>query len=346
MKFLLTLLPAVLAAYTCLDESGKPVDWFIALKHPNGGVYSYIDANSPTAFKRSLYDLTASKGGAVINTVKQLYYTKSTDGVAIYNDQDDTGHSLASHAHSKGFAAFNTDGGFWMVHSLPKWPKRRATGYDGLSDDTYGQTFMCMTLDFATFNDVGQLWGTNWAQFYDTNSPAAFAKKLPDFDNAVAGKKSGTIQLNLQFKTAGGQAINAFAKDKTTDENLYAEFVAPTLKSNLAAETWQNGKGSMPSNCTAKYTVKNVATIETAEGDQWRINQDHSKWCVTQDSTVYAACVGDINRQTSQTGRGGGTYCLPSKSVWGAFNHIIQTVQDCPGENSLKNSRHNATEFA
>jgi len=325
---LIALVPAALC-HTCLDENGDAVDWWIALKHPNGGIYSYLDSNAPTVFKRSLYDLTSAKGGAVTDTVKQLYAATSSDGVAVYNDDDDVGHTLKSHAHAKGVIVFNAQGGFWMIHSLPRWPKRRSTGYDGLPDSTYGQSFMCLSLDAKTFDDVGKLIATNWVQLYDTNLPASLARTLPNFANAVNGSKSGQLTENLFISTATTK-FQAFAKDQHWDQNLYGDFVAVTLKSDLVAETWQNGVGSMPSNCSSTYSVKNVATIKTPEGDSWGIHQDHSKWAITQDSkTVFWSCVGDINRQLSQAGRGGGTVCIGNKKVWSAFNHIIAKVENC-----------------
>jgi deoxyribonuclease-2 len=325
--FWVALLPAV-TAYQCLDENGKGVEWWIALKHPDGGFYSYLDVHAPTDFKRSLYDLNSAKGGAITDTVKQLYAANATDGVAVYNDDTDEGHQLASHAHAKGVAVFNTQGGFWMVHSLPKWPNRRSKGYNGLSSDRYGQAFLCLSLDASVFDDVGKLWATNWVQFYDINVPAAIAKKLPNFASAVNGDKSGQITENFYISTAQTKFL-AFAKDKTWAKNLYGDFVAPTLKSDLVVETWQNGRGSMPSNCSGTYTIENVAIIKTIEGDSWTINQDHSKWTITRDGNVQVACVGDINRQVSQAGRGGGTVCIDNKDVWGAFNRVIATVEKC-----------------
>jgi len=323
------LLPAV-TAHTCLNENGKGVDWWIALKHPNGGLYSYLDAKAPKVFKRSLYDLNTTKGGAITNTVKQLYAATDSDGVAVYNDDTDEGQRLASHAHAKGVAVFNTKGGFWMIHSVPKWPNRRSKGYGVLPSDKFGQTFMCLSLSANTFDDVGKLLGTNWVQFYDTNLPASIASKIPNFASAVNGKKSGELTANFFISTAKTK-FQAFAKDKNWDQALYADFVAPTLKSNLAVETWQNGRGSMGSNCSGTFSVKNVANIKTPEGDAWTINQDHSKWALTQDEKkkIFVACVGDINRQTSQAGRGGGTVCIANKDVWGAFNQVIAKVEAC-----------------
>jgi hypothetical protein len=56
--------------------------------------------------------------------------------------------------------------------------------------------------------------------------------------------------------------------------------------------------------------------------------QDHSKWCIS-DSAKYTACVGDINRQTSQANRGGGSLCYQLKGLWKAFNVLVEDVDSC-----------------
>jgi len=40
---------------------------------------------------------------------------------------------------------------------------------------------------------------------------------------------------------------------KPTVAELYMDWVAPTLQSNLLVETWQNGRGKLPSSCGRKF---------------------------------------------------------------------------------------------
>lgn len=63
------------------------------------------------------------------------------------------------------------------------------------------------------------------------------------------------------------------------------------------------------------------------DGTSWKETQDHAKWAVGDEKSS-TACVGDINRQYSQSKRGGGTLCHKSKDVWTAFDAIVSEVTD------------------
>jgi len=60
-------------------------------------------------------------------------------------------------AHSKGTLAFDAHSGFWLIHSLPRFPApshgKKFRFPTCLA--TYGQTFMCSSMPTAAFDDVG-----------------------------------------------------------------------------------------------------------------------------------------------------------------------------------------------
>merc|ERR1712048_813520 len=151
------------AKLSCRDESGKAVDWFSALKHNNGYDYGYVDANAHGSFKKSKYPLDQDNDGAIVNTLYQLYggenfyYNMTDDSVffsnitdlwyraenvtqfnntvselnyAMYNDEHPNGKKSTSWAHSNGVIGFDGTSGFWLTHSMPKWPPMLKDGYD------------------------------------------------------------------------------------------------------------------------------------------------------------------------------------------------------------------------
>lgn len=329
------LLSPVVATYGCLDEAGRPVDWFMALKAPGGGEYYYLDANKPKELvysKNNMEDET----GAIITTIKQLYDTDAgTDAWMTYNDQDDHGKAASSsRAHAKGVIVFDKSQGFWLVHSLPKYPARASEGYNGLSDTRYGQSWICMTLAASQFETVGKQIATNWVGDYDSNAPAFTARVAPSFKKFVdSGSRGADLKSLKQVKTLKGVSFDVFARSGKANNELYDDWVNIFYSSDLIAETWQNGRGKMYSNCNMKYSVYNAASIHFPNKD-WRITQDHSKWCLTVNSSKKVVCIGDINRQTSQAGRGGGTVCIKNTDVWDAFDKALDNIESCKGSNS------------
>ena len=134
--------------------------------------------------------------------------------------------------------------------------------------------------------------------------------------------------------------------------------VAPTLKSNMLTETWNNGRGTLVSNCSANVTY-HVMNIEHVKFDslnlKFSVHHDHSKWAVTNkldeldvhqflhdSSTTFVddnddddasgiVCIGDINRQVEQFKRGGGTVCfMNNRNVWLNYYKLVGDIETCP----------------
>lgn len=54
----------------------------------------------------------------------------------------------------------------------------------------------------------------------------------------------------------------------------------------------------------------------------WHYTKDHAKWGVSE--TDDWVCVADINRQTSQGKRGGGSICFRNKLLWQSLSEVEQ----------------------
>ena len=77
--------------------------------------------------------------------------------VLMYNDETPNGTSSESLAHAKGVVAFDGESGFWMTHSIPRFPPLPKDGYSYPSTGTrYGQTMLCVSLDFKQADLVGK----------------------------------------------------------------------------------------------------------------------------------------------------------------------------------------------
>jgi deoxyribonuclease-2 len=101
-----------------------------------------------------------------------------------------------------------------------------------------------------------------------------------------------------------------------------------------------NGNGTFPSNCSSdlEYHVMNIEQVEfDFINVNFSVHNDHSKWVVTaktetrNDDLNKIACIGDINRQTDQLRRGGGTVCfLNNQNVWNEYHKIVSKIEKCP----------------
>mmetsp|Transcript_149414 Transcript_149414/g.461245 ORF Transcript_149414/g.461245 Transcript_149414/m.461245 type:complete len:343 (-) Transcript_149414:227-1255(-) len=332
---LLFVLPwrAIASGPSCLDADGREVDFWYILCHPQGTQYAYADSRTPTL---SSPDGTLdAETSPLSRTLLQAY--KKGVGYAMWNDEHPDGTKIkAPMAHAKGVVAFDSEEGFWLTHSLPRFPQKVAKGYKSsweAAAHDYGQSYLCLSLHTAALSQVGDAMITNRPSIYDFHVPDFADEKVPNFRTWTGGEHADQPTTRSQtVRTRGGTDFLVFSKSAAFGKDLYAEYVAPKLGLNLLTETWQNGGGNLPSACKgekgAEYSVLNSNAV-SIDGAKWSDKSDHSKWAVAERGSVF--CVGDINRQSGQFSRGGGTICLRDARLGKQMRSAITSYQECKG---------------
>ena len=336
----------------CHSDTGEPVDWWAAIKTPTesssddpnveGGVaYAYLDSNSNDGEVLTLTgnSLATDKSGSLWSTLAGVYAGSSSPGSTgwvMFNDETPSGGKSGTKAHQKGVVGWTGDSGFWLVHSVPRFPNTVEDGYAGFpeNEDKYGQSFLCLSLGLEELDLVGELLLMSRPNVYDSNLPSGYADSLGNLIaviNGVYNHSAGTIVKELQ--TQGGASFTAFSKNRAWDSDLYEDLVAPHLGDNILAETWMNGVNPLPTYCKPQYPydVRNIRLMAVASprGDDviWKETQDHSKWAIAESKPY--TCIGGINRQNGQRVRGGGTVCHSSQALWASFNATIRVADTC-----------------
>jgi deoxyribonuclease-2 len=325
----------------CLDNNGNAVDWFIVYKLPHlktskhpavqaGVGQMYMDVNSQ--HWKLLDKRITDKGHAVYNTLQQIYTNsnnKQEIAYILYNDETPSGKERLNHGHTKGDMCFDKTSGFWLVHSVPKFPPQVSDGYSYPDSGTvFGQTFLCVTYGYQQFNVIGGQLLYNYPQIYDHNLPTDFIADNANVDKVMKGSRVESAPWNksVRLLSAQKQEFISFAKFSNYQRDLYDAWVAPYLASELDVETWQNGRAALPSNCSTKYHVLNVKKLNVS-GEYFKNSKDHAKWAIT--SAGNWICIGDINRESTQFHRPGGTVCSELPRVHSAFRNSVVSTEKC-----------------
>ena len=150
----------------CYNDKNSSVDWWMILKIPytkdisTGYEYVYYDNNT--------IDKTFNiHSGSLNDTVNPLYYTltqlnkyKDT-GYYLYNDEpfptkNDNGYDY-SFGHTKGSLQFDKNGGYWITHSIPRFPPIPTIKYYYPENEIeYGQSAMCLNINFDQLDIIGK----------------------------------------------------------------------------------------------------------------------------------------------------------------------------------------------
>jgi len=326
---LLAILPGNLAVQ-CLDGNGKAVPWWFISKLPDGFRYYYKDSSdSSGSLKMSSVGLDNVKT-PLGQTLTQIYSNMAGVSHVAYNDELPEGETLltepAGGAHAKGVVGAQGSTGFWLVHSVPKFPNLKAKSYTWTgASHIYGQSFLCVSLNSAGLESVGyQL------MFYHPDLYAqSIASQYTNLSALVGGKRFDGAHV-LQFPISSGMQVTHFGKSNSWGKDVYEDLVLPHFKSGFHWETWRRSPVE-PTYCTPQYAYNSINVNQVKFPDvSFSYTKDHSKWGVSLGSNPGVACVGGINRMTSQKHRGGGTLCLKSAPLWQSLNAIIGSADTCP----------------
>ena len=323
---------------SCLDESGNPVDRWVAIKQPKSGDYYYYTDDGDT-FVKSDFTVTQTDDGMIMDTINQMYgksFNLTNYIFGMYNDEpppDATASS--SYAHAKGVLITDTKQGFWLVHSMPHWPPTQNQGPGEFPDTTYGQSLQCITMSAANADLVATGLMTSRPYIYDKNIGDAVAGQLPNFESWLGGTHSSDpSSVTIPLKSWNGAVFTQLEKASTWGKDFWDDLVAPYYSTALNVETWRSGSGGrIGSICgtggekTDTYDVLEVASIKMPDGTAWAGTTDHSKWAVGVDADMY--CIGDLNRMCSQESRGGGGVCRTDSGISKAMRALVAGVEAC-----------------
>ena len=221
---------------------------------------------------------------------------------------------------------FDSDNGIYLAHSVPKFPPDPKEGkYEYPSTGTiYGQSFLCLSLSHSDLNKIMEVLLVDFPYPYATHIPEYGYKEIPSlkkFTDEEWNNENMTISEEVK---AGSDQFTVYGKHREWGLDLYHDLLAPEIGDDIYANTWSNGVGTNPSDCTGKYAAYNVLKLNWGS-ISWKRNKDHSKWGVS-GSTV---CIGGINRQESQKKRGGGAFCIKDDEFSQEMHSLIEDYERC-----------------
>lgn len=332
---------------SCLDESGQPVDYWFIMKIHGSLDYAYVDdsyaGTGPLVLTGKSLDCGASC--ALGATLTQLLNNESVARVS-WNDEAPVAAApwnatSATSGHTKGVVGADSAGGFWLTHSMPKFPL--LVGVDSFSwaaggaSITYGQNFLCVSLTPASIEAAAVGLKFIDPNVYGSVVPAGLSSMYPTLTALVAGARTSGAGVQTVYSTPSNHAFTYFSKSGDWGKDIWEDHVQANLKVDMWVESWLRAP-VMPTYCTPTYAFDSVnvetMTFITSDGNNapYKYTQDHTKLGIAVNGTNQQnwLCAGDNNRMTSQWARGGGAVCFRAAATYKSVLSMVLTVQACP----------------
>eukprot|EP00803_Ostreobium_quekettii_P006150 evm.model.scf_561EXC.4 EVM.evm.TU.scf_561EXC.4 scf_561EXC:32271-33401(-) len=345
----------------CRDPSGAIVDWWAALKRPGGFRYGYLDAtagppgldfSSPddldmplTPWWRTLDPATAAVLSGRHPIPAQM--APGPLGAIFYNDEMPDGREEESRAHAKGAIVFDSRGGAWVTHSIPRFPQPpTANGSIAelpASAWTEAQHAFCITLAPGGIEALAGALALMRPNVYPFSAiPDALRLAYPNATTLLrpSPPPPPPSLAAIPLASAQGTQFILLAKSPNFVAKIH-DFVEQYFNAPMEWQTWRRGRGGrLPSCCPPACPIEtlNVAGVAAANRSAiaWPYTRDHSKWGVALGRAgMEVFCAGDLNRMASQERRGGGFLCGVAPRLWRAFRGVVGAVEACASADAL-----------
>jgi deoxyribonuclease-2 len=113
----------------------------------------------------------------------------------MYNDEKPDGSTSSYRGHTKGVSAFDANGGFFLDHSVPRFPPAAEDTYEFPDNEaTYGQSFMCVSVDAVALETIFGQWLFTYPNDYSSNFPAALQAIYPSLVQVRGAARNVKLQ--------------------------------------------------------------------------------------------------------------------------------------------------------
>ncbi|KAL1772295.1 deoxyribonuclease-2-beta isoform X1 [Sigmodon hispidus] len=225
---------------TCKNEEGDAVDWFIFYKLPkrlgkehadSGREYLYLDSTMRTWRKGQ--HLVNSNRSMLARTLEPLYEANisqsNNTAYLIYNDgvPKSTNYSK-KYGHTKGLLVWNRIKGFWLIHSVPRFPQIPEDGYDyPSSGERYGQSGICITFKYNQYEVIDSQLLVLQPNIYSCSIPDVFHWELIHIPNLCNKTSSFTIpSRHITDREVGKTEIEKKEKEEGLQPSV-TQFLVP-----------------------------------------------------------------------------------------------------------------------
>ncbi|MGH0178279.1 UNVERIFIED_CONTAM: hypothetical protein FKN15_077063 [Acipenser sinensis] len=141
----------------------------------------------------------------------------NTTAYLMYNDDPPSLDYKKGHGHTKGALHFDKDQGFWLSHSVPRFPPFPERGYGWPpTGKQNGQTALCVTYKYSQFTEIAEQLLYYNPRVYNCSLPEIFLPAVSNLSYICQGSKIPQLPRRRVWKlvSARGESFLNFAKSR------------------------------------------------------------------------------------------------------------------------------------
>uniref|UniRef100_A0A5S6Q9M5 Deoxyribonuclease II n=1 Tax=Trichuris muris TaxID=70415 RepID=A0A5S6Q9M5_TRIMR len=311
----------------------QSVDWAIFYVIPNQANANAIYSSQTPVWENNKVNLTIKEGA--LGGLFVEYYNNNTKkqwNMIAYSNFPPSHRDVIKYASPvRGVFGYNGNNGWWLSHSIDKWPDMQATEF-AFPPARGAGLIVCVTVPVS---EMGR-WGTalnyqNPMIYYFQSATAGNGTPLKNIEelNELTEPPRFVFSPYVrkeEFQTPNGLKYSVLSMLPQARQDFYSSYMAIALRKKLIVYSKPaQYEPLMPSKCAATYTVENVkAKNITVNGVPITRSYDSSRWAISKANNANAVfCISSNDRRRSVIHNGGGALCLHDQNVHQLFRALV-----------------------
>ncbi|KFD73347.1 hypothetical protein M514_04629 [Trichuris suis] len=308
----------VYAQLKCKDGAKQDIDWGVFYVLPGEQKAYAVSNTAADNWANDKANLTLDDG-VLGGLLKPFYDAKDTYNIIAYNDFPPNFRQPSKcSSPAKGLLGYTDNNGWWLTHSIDKWPDMTGTKYEPPPAGGAG-LIVCISLPIASMEQ--------WALAINYQDPVVYYfNSVANAATSIANRKElNALTIPAQpvytpyvkmviIENIGGAKVHLFGMLPQGNQDIYSSYMAPVMKQSLIAWTKPTATEQLiASKCSTVYKVENVkpdSTI-TVKDVQIKRDQDTARWVISKKKGA--------NAVKSSLEKGAGAACIEQQKLHELF---------------------------
>ncbi|KRY81513.1 Plancitoxin-1 [Trichinella pseudospiralis] len=305
----------------------------IVYKAPAQNTGKALIAGGGAAAWQNTPDLTGAAGHVVVKSLEHVIAADAANKFIAYSNIPPDIPKVKTKSNSKGVLMMNpnvADEASWIVHTIPGFPKALRGYVFPPAEIQKGHLFICLTIKENEIDAIAMAIRIATPLIYHNDIPDAEINSRPNLKKLVNGESRLTPPLTVtrQISTAAaaGLKVTIYSKSEKSRYEIYRRVLVKKLKTSI--KVWTTRDKTLKSDCRILgRNIKLVTSPITISGHASSLESDVSQWLISEPGNKF--CAIDKPYQKSQAKEPSIAVCIDDATIFGHFNLIGQSVDNC-----------------
>ncbi|KRY36483.1 Plancitoxin-1, partial [Trichinella spiralis] len=280
-----------------------------------------LERDNSHSFAKALENVAVNQGN-----IKFFAYNNAAPGVV----------GVKTRSNSKGLGVLIIDdrpgqsAAAWIVHTVPGFPKPKATYTFPQSEYENGHLLICLTIDESQIESIAVALFVASPFIYYNDLPDAEVKIRPALKQLLNGetaiKPPFSTKQSIGTEAPASVPVQIFGKSGRSKYEIYKKIISKQLKKTI--KVWSKRDNKLQANC--KISGRHILLVSSpisVDRQASNLEKDVTNWLIPENGDIF--CAVDKPYAVSQKAEPAVAICIKQANIFARFNDIAAKVDSC-----------------